>query len=78
MPNNVFLVPLIHLLWPGAHIIHLRRNRVDNALSIYFQNFNGRLLPCSTRMICSTLRSTRSGRISGCTMGLAAHTRHNP
>lgn len=39
MPHNFQYVGLIALLFPGARIIHCRRNPMDTCLSIYFQNF---------------------------------------
>ncbi len=39
MPHNFLMVGLINLLFPDARIIHCRRNPLDNALSVYFQNF---------------------------------------
>lgn len=41
MPQNFMFVGLISLLFPESRIIHCRRNPMDNALSIYFQNFSG-------------------------------------
>jgi len=41
MPQNFQYLGLITLLFPRAHIIHCRRNPMDNALSIYFQQFSG-------------------------------------
>lgn len=35
MPHNFLYLGLIHLLLPGARIIHCQRNPMDNALSIY-------------------------------------------
>ena len=35
MPQNYTLLGLIHLVFPEARIIHVRRNAVDNCLSIY-------------------------------------------
>ncbi|MBF0186929.1 MAG: sulfotransferase [Magnetococcales bacterium] len=40
MPYNFFTVGAIHLLFPNAKILHIRRNPLDTALSIYFQLFN--------------------------------------
>jgi tetratricopeptide (TPR) repeat protein len=39
MPHNFLHIGVISLLFPEAKIIHCRRNPLDNALSIYFQNF---------------------------------------
>ncbi len=39
MPHNFYLLGLIQLLFPKAHIIHCRRDPLDTCLSIYFQNF---------------------------------------
>ncbi len=41
MPGNFLRVGLIHAVLPNARIIHVRRQPVDNCLSIYFQNFRG-------------------------------------
>ncbi|HEY3779628.1 MAG TPA: sulfotransferase [Fimbriimonadaceae bacterium] len=35
MPMNFFVIWLIHLAYPNAKIIHVKRNPVDTALSIY-------------------------------------------
>ena len=35
-----FANDLIELLFPGARIIHIKRNPMDTCLSIYFQKFN--------------------------------------
>lgn len=40
MPHNFTKLGLIHAVFPNARIIHVRRNPVDNCLSIFFQNFN--------------------------------------
>ena len=40
MPHNFLQLGLIHAVFPNARIIHVRRNPVDNCLSIFFQNFN--------------------------------------
>ncbi|MFC1772574.1 sulfotransferase [Pseudomonadota bacterium] len=40
MPHNFLLIGVISLLFPEARIIHCRRDPLDNALSIYFQNFS--------------------------------------
>lgn len=39
MPHNYYALGLIQLLFPGAKIIHCRRQPLDTCLSIYFQNF---------------------------------------
>ena len=39
-PHNYELLGLIALLFPQAHIIHCRRNAMDNCLSMYMQDFN--------------------------------------
>lgn len=39
MPANFFHVGLIHLVFPNAKFIHMRRHPIDTCLSIYFQNF---------------------------------------
>lgn len=39
MPHNFQHVGLIHIAFPNARIIHVRRHPVDNCLSIYFQSF---------------------------------------
>ena len=39
MPMNFFQLGLIATLFPGARIIHCRRDPVDVCLSCYFQNF---------------------------------------
>lgn len=39
MPGNFMHLGLIHGALPGARIIHMTRDRRDNALSIYFQRF---------------------------------------
>lgn len=36
MPTNFLLLGLIHMVLPGARIIHCRRNPLDNCLSLYF------------------------------------------
>ena len=40
MPHNFLQIGAISLLFPDAHIIHCRRDPLDNGLSIYFQNFS--------------------------------------
>ena len=40
MPHNFMFLGLIDLLFPGARVIHCRRDPVDTCLSIYFQQFN--------------------------------------
>lgn len=39
MPANFMHAGLIHIVFPRARIIHVRRDPVDTCLSIYFQNF---------------------------------------
>lgn len=39
-PHNYELLGLIALLFPKAHIIHCRRDPLDNCVAIYMQNFN--------------------------------------
>jgi len=39
MPHNFYLLGLIQLLFPKAHVIHCCRDPLDTCLSIYFQNF---------------------------------------
>lgn len=41
MPTNFLYLGLIALLFPGASIIHCRRDPLDVCLSCYFQNFAG-------------------------------------
>jgi tetratricopeptide (TPR) repeat protein len=40
MPHNFLHLGLIDQLFPGARIIHCRRDPLDTCLSIYFNNFN--------------------------------------
>jgi tetratricopeptide (TPR) repeat protein len=40
MPANFNFLGLIHLMLPGAKIVHVRRNPVDTCLSCYMQLFN--------------------------------------
>ena len=40
MPGNYKYLGLIRMLFPGAPIIHCRRDPLDVCLSIYFQNFS--------------------------------------
>jgi tetratricopeptide (TPR) repeat protein len=40
MPHNFQAVGFIALLFPKAHIVHVRRNPMDTCLSIWQQNFN--------------------------------------
>lgn len=40
MPHNFRWLGLIDQLFPGAQVIHCRRDPMDNCLSIYFQKFN--------------------------------------
>jgi tetratricopeptide (TPR) repeat protein len=39
MPHNFYLLGLIELLFPQAHVIHCQRDPLDICLSIYFQSF---------------------------------------
>jgi tetratricopeptide (TPR) repeat protein len=39
MPANFLYAGLIHAVFPGARIIHMRRHPLDTCLSVYFQNF---------------------------------------
>jgi len=39
LPTNFFFIGLIHAAFPQARILHLRRDRLDTCLSIYFQRF---------------------------------------
>lgn len=39
-PENLLFMGLIKKLFPGAKFIHTRRNLIDNAVSIYFQQLN--------------------------------------
>lgn len=39
MPGNFMHLGLIELLFPGARVVHIRREPLDNCLSCYFQNF---------------------------------------
>jgi len=41
MPGNLLWLGLIQLLFPGAHIIHMRRDPLDTCLSCYFTHFGG-------------------------------------
>jgi tetratricopeptide (TPR) repeat protein len=43
MPGNYFLLGLINILFPGARVIHCRRDARDTCLSQYFQDFGGDL-----------------------------------
>ncbi len=38
-PHNYEWLGLIALMFPKAHIIHCRRNALDNCVSMYVQNF---------------------------------------
>jgi tetratricopeptide (TPR) repeat protein len=40
MPSSFALLGLIHLVFPRAKFIHVRRNPVDTCLSVYFQNLS--------------------------------------
>jgi tetratricopeptide (TPR) repeat protein len=39
MPSNFMHLGLIEILFPGAHVIHCKRNAMDTCLSCYFQDF---------------------------------------
>lgn len=39
-PDNFLHIGLIKTLFPGARIVHTRRNRLDNLLSLYFLHLN--------------------------------------
>jgi tetratricopeptide (TPR) repeat protein len=39
-PHNYELLGLIALLFPRAHVLHCRREPLDNCVAIYMQNFN--------------------------------------
>lgn len=41
LPYNFFRLGLLTLFFPGARVIHCRRDPRDTCLSIYFQNFTG-------------------------------------
>jgi tetratricopeptide (TPR) repeat protein len=43
LPHNFLYLGLIQILYPGARIIHCRRNVLDTCLSNYFQYFSGSL-----------------------------------
>lgn len=45
MPGNFLYLGLIALLFPGARIVHCRRDPLDTGLSIYFQYFNAKSHP---------------------------------
>lgn len=40
MPHNFVTLGLIDQIFPGARVIHVHRDPMDNCLSIYFQRFN--------------------------------------
>jgi tetratricopeptide (TPR) repeat protein len=40
MPHNFEALGLIDMLFPGAHVLHCRRNPIDTCVSIYFKHFN--------------------------------------
>ena len=42
-PQNFLLVGLIEVLFPGARIIHCKRDPIDTCMSCYFQDFGGPL-----------------------------------
>ena len=39
-PHNYEVLGLIALLFPNAHVLHCRRDLMDNCVAIYMQNFN--------------------------------------
>lgn len=39
LPNNFLRLGLVHLVFPKAKIVHLKRDLLDTAVSLYFQNF---------------------------------------
>ncbi len=39
-PHNYELLGLIALFFPNAHVIHCRRDPIDNCVAVYMQNFN--------------------------------------
>jgi tetratricopeptide (TPR) repeat protein len=41
MPHNFMHLGLIELLFPGARVIHCRRDPIDTCLSCYFHDFGG-------------------------------------
>ena len=41
LPGNFVHLGLIELLFPNAHVIHLKRDVLDTCLSCYFKNFAG-------------------------------------
>lgn len=43
MPFNMLWLGLIGVLFPGARVVHCRRDAMDNCLSCYFQIFNAGL-----------------------------------
>ena len=68
MPGNFYLIGLIHLAFPNSPIVHVRRNPVDNALSIYMTEFgapsdlshNKRRIVDSYRLYLDTMRHWRA------------------
>jgi hypothetical protein len=40
MPHNYEALGLIDRLFPGARVLHCRRNPIDTCVSIYFKHFN--------------------------------------
>jgi tetratricopeptide (TPR) repeat protein len=40
LPTNFLLIGLIRAIFPNATIVHMRRDRRDNCISNYFQNFS--------------------------------------
>jgi hypothetical protein len=49
MPFNYLWIGVVHRLFPGARIVHCRRNPLDTCLSIYTTNFNRHLPYASDR-----------------------------
>jgi tetratricopeptide (TPR) repeat protein len=49
MPTNYLHLGLIELLFPGARVIHCKRDPLDTCVSNYFRNFTGNL-PFSYRL----------------------------
>jgi tetratricopeptide (TPR) repeat protein len=50
-PENIFLLGLIALLFPGARVINCHRDPRDNVLSCYFHSNQADLLGCASRYI---------------------------
>ncbi|MEQ1901588.1 MAG: sulfotransferase [Devosia sp.] len=51
LPQNFLLAGLIHLVFPHAHIVHVRRAPLDNCLSIFKNDFSGDALPFSYDLV---------------------------